>query len=184
MGNEKKKMGKKPFSRPLSCSKDNSRATVLEVLMNEREQTAGFGERHPFLRTNDHSGPIPWTDSLRRARPRRGNPQHFVSQHRGMVRRMWQGILADTKAHRPTAKTAKNMPQHPINYMLKCLSAHLHVTSYLTRFLAKTCNKFKSTAIGACAATNSTTSKDPDTKFSVHLLHPCIPTDGQFLAPR
>ena len=178
MGSEKKKIVNKNFSRQPSNSKDASTSLLGEVMITEREQTTGIGERHPFLRTNAHSGPIPWTDSLRRAGPRRGNPQHFVRQHRGMVRQLWQGILADTKAHRPTAKIAKNNSKHRTNPMHMCLGAHVHASTCLTRHLAKTCNKFKNTAVGAYASTSSTTSTTLGTKFSAHLPHPCINTDG------
>ena len=99
-----------------------------------------------------------------------------------MVRQLWQGILADTKAHRPTAKIAKNNPKHRTNLMLKCLNAHLHATSYLARFLAKTCNKFKSTAIGAYATADTATPADLGIKCSAHLMHPCTSDDGLFLA--
>jgi hypothetical protein len=100
-----------------------------------------------------------------------------------MVRQLWQGILADTKAHRTTAKIAKNNSKHRTNPMHMCLGAHVHASTCLTRYLAKTCNKFKSTAVGAYASTSSTTSTTLGTKFSAHLPHPCINTDGQFLAP-
>jgi hypothetical protein len=108
MGSEKKKMVNKPSSRELSCSNVTFIASVMEVMMNEHEQTAGSGERHSFLRKNAHLGPIPWTGSLRRARRRRGNPQHFVRQHEGMVKQLWQGIQMDLKARRTNAKNAKN----------------------------------------------------------------------------
>ena len=88
MSSEKKEMTNETFSRQPSNSKDASTSLLGEVMITERERTTGIGERHPFLRTNAHSGPIPWTDSLWRAGPRRGNPQHFVRQHRGMVRQL------------------------------------------------------------------------------------------------
>jgi hypothetical protein len=151
MSIEKKKMVNKTFSRPTLHSQITRSSMLGQVMMNECGQTTGIGEFHPFLRKNTHSGPIPWTDSLRRARPRRGNPQYFVRQHRGMVKQLWRVTPVDTKAHRPTAKIAKNNPKHRTNPMFKCLSAHLHTTSYLARFLAKPRNRFKRTGIGAYA---------------------------------
>ena len=182
MGSTKKKMVNKTFSRRLSSSKDTFTSILGEVMITEREQTTGISQRHPFLRTNAHSGPIPSTDSLRRAGPRRGNPQHFVVRHRGMVKQLWRG-LQDPNAHRPTAKIAKSNSEQKTDLMHKCLNAHLHTTSYLARFLAKICKKFKSTAVSAYASTSSTTSTTLGTKISAQPPHPCINTDGQFLAP-
>ena len=177
MGSTKKKMVNKTFSRRLSSSKDTSTSMLGEVMITEREQTTGIGECHPFLRKNAHSGPIPSTDSLRRAGPRRGNPQHFVVRHRGMVKQLWRG-LQDPNAHRPTAKIAKRNSEQNTDLMHKCLNAHLHTTSYLARFLAKTCKKFKSTAVSAYASTSSTTSTTLGTKISAQPPHPCINMDG------
>ena len=67
--------------------------------------------------------------------------------------------------------------------MHMCLGAHVHASTCLTRYLAKTCTKFKSTAVSAYASTSSTTSTTLGTKISAHPPHPCINTDGQFLAP-
>ena len=101
-----------------------------------------------------------------------------------MVKQLWQGILLpDTKAHRPTAKIAKNNSEHRTNTMLKCLSAHLHTTSYLARVLAKTRNRFKRAAIRAYATAKATTPANFGVKCSVLVLHPCISEDGLFLAP-
>ena len=66
--------------------------------------------------------------------------------------------------------------------MLKCLSAQLHTTSYLVRFLAKTCNRFKRAAIREYAAMRTAT-LDCGGKHSMPLLHPCISDDGLVLAP-
>jgi hypothetical protein len=104
MSSEKKKMVNKTFSHHLHASKDASTSMLGEVMITECERTTGVGECHPFLRTNAHSGPIPWTGSLWRARPRRGNPQHFVHQHRGMEKLLWQRIPADLRDRRPTTK--------------------------------------------------------------------------------
>jgi hypothetical protein len=85
MSSEKKKMVNKTFSHCLHASKDASTSMLGEVMITECARATGIGECHPFLRRNAHSGPIPWTGSLRRARRRRGNPQHFVRQHEGIV---------------------------------------------------------------------------------------------------
>jgi len=176
-------MVNKTLSRALSCPNVTSIASVMEVMMNEHEQTAGSGERHSFLRKNAHLGPIPWTGSLRRARRRRGNPQHFVRQHEGMVKRLWQKSPADPKARRPNAKIAKNTPENRTNSMLKCLSAHLHTTSYLARFLAKTCHRLKRAALREYATGRTATPADFGVRCSTLMLHPCIFEDGLVLAP-
>jgi hypothetical protein len=183
MGSEKKKMVNKTFSHCLHASKDTSTSMLGEVMITECARATGIGECHPFLRSNAHSGPIPWTGSLRRARRRRGNPQHFVRQHEGMVKQLWQGIQMDLKARRTNAKNAKNNSEHGINLMLKCPSAHLHTTSYLARFLAKTCNKFKRTARREHATVTPATLAISGVKYSVLLPHPCISDDGLVLAP-
>ena len=184
MSSEKKENGNKTFSHHLHASKDASTSLLGDVMITECVRTTGIGECHPFLRKNAHLGPIPWTGSLRRARPRRGNPQHFVRQHRGMVKQLWQGILlADTKAHRTNAKIAKINSEHRTNLMLKCPSAHLHTTSYLARFLAKTRNRFKRATLRAYATAKAATPADFGVKCSVLLLHPCISEDGLILAP-
>ena len=67
--------------------------------------------------------------------------------------------------------------------MIKCRSAHLHTTSYLARFLAKTCNRFKRAAIREYATVRTATPADLGVKCSVLLLHPCISDDGLVLAP-
>jgi hypothetical protein len=176
-------MVNKTFSHHLHASKDASTSSLGEVMITECTRTTGIGEYHPFLRKNAHSGPIPWTDSLRRTRRRRGNPQHFVRQHEVMVKQFWQGIPADLRARKPNAKTAKNNSEHRINLMLKCSSAHLHTTSYLTRFLAKTCNRFKRATIREYATVRTATPADFGVKCSVLLMHPCISDDGLVLAP-
>ena len=184
MSSEKKENGNKTFSHHLHASKDASTSLLGDVMITECVRTTGIGECHPFLRKNAHLGPIPWTVSLWRARPRRGNPQHFVRQHRGMVKQLWQGILlADTKAHRTNAKIAKINSEHRTNLMLKCPSAHLHTTSYLARFLAKTRNRFKRATLRAYATAKAATPADFGVKCSVLLLHPCISEDGLILAP-
>ena len=186
MGSEKKKMVHKTCSRRLSSTKDTFTSMLGEVMITEREKTTGLGECHSFLRKNAHSGPIPTTGSLRRARPRRGNPQHFVRQHRGMVKQLWRVILADTEAHRPNAKNAKipkNISEHRTSIMPKCPSAYLHTTSYLARFLAKIRNRFKRATIRAYATMKAITPADFGVNCSLLVLHPCSPEDGLFLAP-
>jgi hypothetical protein len=178
MSTEKKKMGNKTFSHCLHASKDASTSMLGEVMITECERATGISECHPFLRKNVHSGPIPWTGSLWRSRRRRGNPQHFVDQHRGMVKQFWQGIPADLRARKPNAKIAKNNSEYRINLMLKCRSAHLHTTFYLARFLTKTCNRFKRAAIREYATVRTATLADFGVKCSVLLLHPCISDDG------
>jgi hypothetical protein len=113
----------------------------------------------------------------------RGNLQHFVRQHKGMVKQFWQGIPADLRARKPNAKTAKNNSEHRINLMLKCSSAHLHTTSYIVRILAKTCNRFKRASIREYATVRTATPADFGVKCSVLVLHPCISNDGIVLAP-
>ncbi len=176
-------MVKKTFSGLSSCSKDTFAASGARVMMNEHEQTTGSGERHPFLRSNAHLGSIPWTGSLRRTRPRRGNPQYLVCQHKDMVKQPWRVIPPDTKARRPAAKIAKNNPKHRTNPMPKYRSTRLHATSYLTRFLAKTCNKFKRTASHAYTTAKNTKLTASGMQCSAHPLLPCTPDEGLFLAP-
>ena len=153
---------------------------MLAGMLDESERASGFGEL-PFL-PNVHLGLLPWTGSLWRVGPGRGNPQHSVQLHRGRVRRFWQGVFADTKAHRPTAEIAKNTLQQPTNHMQKCHGSHMHAKTYLVRYLAKTCNKFKHIDIGAYATTKNTLSIPPDTKSRTRRPQSVIPTDGQILA--
>ena len=100
-----------------------------------------------------------------------------------MVKQFWQGIPADLRARKPNAKIARNNSANRTNLMLKCLSAHLHTTSYLARFLAKTCNRFKRAAIREYATVRTATPADFGVKCGVLLLHPCISDDGLVLAP-
>jgi hypothetical protein len=95
-----------------------------------------------------------------------------------MVKQFWQRIPADLRARRPTAKIAKNNSEQRTNLLLKYLSAHLHTTLYLARFLAKIRNRPKRTALHASATVKTATSADCGGKYSMPLLHPCIFEDG------
>ena len=176
-------MARKTVSLRPSSSKDTF-ASMLAREFNDNERSAGNGASLLlFSRKNAMLGSLPWTSSLRRVGLRRGAPRHSLqSQQRGFVRQFGKGPHADIRAHRTTAKIAKNNSKHRTNLMHMCLGAHVHVSTCLTRYLAKTCNKFKSTAVGAYASTSSTISTTLGTKISAHPPHPCINTDGQFLA--
>jgi hypothetical protein len=100
-----------------------------------------------------------------------------------MVTQFWQRIPADLRARRPTAKIAKNNSEHRTNLIPKWLIAHLHTTSYLPRFLAKTCNRFKRAAIREYATVKTATPADFGVKYGMLLIHPCISEDGLVLAP-
>jgi hypothetical protein len=100
-----------------------------------------------------------------------------------MVKQFWQGIQTDLKARRIHAKIAQNNSEHGINLMLKCRSAHVHTTSHLARFLAKTCNKLKRAAIRKCATGRTAPVADIGVKCSGLSPHPCISDDGLVLAP-
>jgi hypothetical protein len=101
-----------------------------------------------------------------------------VRQHEDLVKQFWQRIPADLKARRPTAKIAKNNSEQRTNLLLKCLSAHLHTTSYLTRFLAITCNKFKRATIREYETVRTATPAEFGVKYRVFLLHFYVSDDS------